>query len=74
MNKLIQASLIAVVFGVSSTAIYAAPKKESKQCGGAPCEGEIDIELEILKACELKVGKDIKLVEESYTGSSVSLW
>lgn len=27
MNKLIQASLIAVVFGVSSTAIYAAPKK-----------------------------------------------
>ena len=70
MNKLIQASLIAVVFGVSSTAIYAAPKKESKQCGGAPCEGEIDIELEILKACELIVGNDIKLVEESYTGSS----
>ncbi len=70
MNKLIQASLIAVVFGVSSTAIYAAPNKESRQCGGAPCEGEIDIELEILKACELIVGSDIKLVEDSYTGSS----
>ena len=70
MNKLIQASLIAVVFGVSSTAIYAAPKKESKQCGGAPCEGEIDIELEILKACELLVGNDIMLKQDSYTGTS----
>ncbi len=56
MNKLIQASLIAVVFGVSSTAIYAAPKKESKQCGGAPCEGEIDIELEILKSVRVESG------------------
>lgn len=70
MNKLIQASLIAVVFGVSSTAIYAAKPKEVKQCGGAPCEGEIDIELEILKACELLVGNDIMLKQDSYTGTS----
>ena len=71
-SKILTAVLSATLFVAlpATSAIAAGGKKESKQCGGAPCEGEIDIELQILKACELLVGKDIKLVENSYTGAS----
>ncbi|UIJ75245.1 hypothetical protein [Acinetobacter sp. SH20PTE14] len=70
-SKILTAVLSATLFvALPATSAIAGGKKESKQCGGAPCEGEIDIELQILKACELLVGKDIKLVEDSYTGAS----
>ena len=69
-SKILTAVITAAALALPATAAFAGKPKESKQCGGAPCEGEIDIELEILKACELLVGKDIKLAETSYTGSS----
>lgn len=70
-SKILTAVVTAAVLALPATAAFAGGKpKDVKQCGGAPCEGEIDIELEILKACELYVGKDIKLAETSYTGSS----
>ena len=69
-SKILTAVITAAALALPATAAFAGKPKEVKQCGGAPCEGKIDIELEILKACELLVGNDIMLKQDSYTGTS----
>lgn len=78
MKKLIKTTLYALVVGASACAGVAYAEDEidlssyrPAPCDSGKCQGDIPIELEVHKHCEVKVGKDIMLKED---GSKSSSW